>query len=168
VGLAAVQVPRAAGLRILASAGTEEGRSLVLREGAHVALDHTRLDHMAHAVEAAGPGGINVILEMLANVNLDADLKAVARAGRIVVIGSRGPVEITPRDAMGRDAAILGMSLFNASPADLVEIHAALGPGLSNGSLRPVVGLELPLAAAGEAQRRVLEGPAQGNIVLTM
>ena len=54
-----------------------------------------------------------MVMEMLANVNLASDLKIVAREGRIVVIGSRGPIEIDPRDAMSKDAAILGVLLFN-------------------------------------------------------
>ncbi|HEY6006772.1 MAG TPA: zinc-binding dehydrogenase, partial [Geobacteraceae bacterium] len=89
-----------------------------------------------------------------------------APKGRVVVVGSRGTVEIDPRDTMGRDAAILGMALFNASEREMASIHAALGAGLENGTLRPVVGQEMPLAEAPRSHAAVLEPGAYGKIVL--
>ena len=103
---------------------------------------------------------------MLANVNLNKDLGVVAKAGRVVVIGSRGTVEVNPRLAMTRDAAVLGMTLFNASPQELASIHAAVGAGLEAGTLRPVVGRELPLTEAARAHEEVLKPGARGKIVL--
>ena len=67
---------------------------------------------------------------------------------------------------MGRDAAILGMTLMNATAEDRVRIHAALDAGLANGSLRPVVGREFPLAEAAAAHAAVMEPGAYGKIVL--
>jgi NADPH2:quinone reductase len=107
-----------------------------------------------------------VILEMLANVNLDKDLKTLAMRGRVVVIGSRGRVEIDPRDAMTRDASILSMLLFNATPEESFIIHSALHAGLEDGTLRPVIGKEIPLAEAARAHREVMEPNAYGKIVL--
>ncbi len=106
-------------------------------------------------MKATGGRGVDVVLEMAAHVNLDKDLGLLAPRGRVVVIGNRGRVEIDARQTMGRDAAILGMTLFNATEADLVSIHAALGAGLANGSLNPVVGREIPLADAAAAHRAV-------------
>lgn len=109
---------------------------------------------------------MDVILEMLANVNLGNDLKMLAKFGRVVVIGNRGSIEINPRDAMGRDATILGMTLMNASEHDLTSIHAGIVAGLENGTLRPVVGREFPLADAPRAHEAVMEPGAYGKIVL--
>lgn len=166
VGSAAVQIARAAGLRVIGTAGTEEGIALVRKEGAHAAFDHRSAGYLEAAVEAAGGRGFDVILEMLANVNLSRDLKTLAMGGRVVVIGSRGTVEIDPRDTMGRDAAILGMSLFNTPDAEMTTIHAALGAGLETGTLRPVIGRELPLSAAPESHVAVMSSGARGKIVL--
>ena len=94
------------------------------------------------------------------------DLTVLAQGGRVVVIGSRGPVEINPRDAMARDGAILGMLVTNASERETRSIHAALVAGLENGTLRPVVGQEFPLREAARAHRRILEPGALGKIVL--
>ena len=166
VGTAAVQLARAAGLRVYGTAGTEEGRALVSGQGAHHTLDHRVPDYLGQLGELTGGRGVDVILEMLANVNLDRDLGVLAKGGRVVVIGSRGTVEINPRQAMARDAAILGMTLFNTSPQEQASIHAALGAGLEAGTLSPVVGRELPLAEAARAHEEVLKPGAHGKIVL--
>src|SRR6185436_15122001 len=108
----------------------------------------------------------NLIIELAAHVNLDRDLGLLAKSGRVVVVGNRGRVEIDARQAMGRDATILGMTLFNVTDADFVEIHAALISGLANGTLSPVVGREMPLADAARAHQAVMEPGAHGKIVL--
>ena len=166
VGVAAVQIARAAGLRVFGTAGTAEGIALVLRVGAHAVFDHRSAGYLEEAVAATGGRGFDVILEMLANVNLPLDLKDLAMGGRVVVIGNRGTVEIDPRDAMARDASVVGMSLFNMPDADRAVVHAALVAGLENGSLRPVIGRELPLSAAAESHVAVMSPGAGGKIVL--
>ena len=166
VGIAATQIARAAGLTIIGTAGTEQGRKLVTDQGAHHVLDHKAPDYLERAMALTGGRGMDIILEMLANVNLGKDLPLLARHGRVIVIGSRGKVEITPRDLMGRDADVRAMMLFNATPAELAGIHAALAAGLENGTLRPVVGRDFPLAEAAKAHVAVLEPGAFGKIVL--
>jgi NADPH2:quinone reductase len=166
VGSAAVQIARAHGLHVIGTAGTSQGLQLVREQGAHQALDHGDADHFQRVRESTGGRGVDVVLEMLANVNLDRDLEVLAFNGRVVVIGSRGRVEIDPRKTMGTDAAILGMTLFNATPAEFHEIHAGLAAGLQNGTLRPVIGRELPLADAPLAHQAVMEPGAMGKIVL--
>lgn len=166
VGTAAVQLARAGGLRVLGTAGTERGCELVREQGAHEVFDHRAADYLAQIMEATSGRGVDVILEMLANVNLGKDLTILAPRGRVVVIGSRGRVEIDARDTMSRDADIRGMVLPNTSPAEMASIHAALVAGLENGTLRPVIGKELPLAEAPEAHRAVMEPGAFGKIAL--
>jgi NADPH2:quinone reductase len=166
VGVGAIQLARAAGMRVFATAGTDRGKALVLEQGAHAVFDHTAQDYLAAILAATRGGGVDVILEMLANVNLDKDLGLLAQRGRVVVVGNRGRVEIDARQTMGRDAAILGMTLMNATPQDRVRIHAALVAGLDNGTLNPVVGREFPLANAAQAHVAVIESRAYGKLVL--
>jgi NADPH2:quinone reductase len=166
VGIAAVQLARAAGLTVIGTGGTEKGRQLIAVEGAHHVLDHRAPDYLDQLLALTNQRGVDVVLEMLANVNLGKDLNILAPAGRVVVIGSRGTVEIDPRATMGKDAAILGMSLLIAPAADLARIHAALVAGLENGTLRPPVGREMSLADAAAAHRAVMEPGAYGKIVL--
>lgn len=165
VGTAAVQLARAYGLRVIGTAGTEKGLKLVQDQGAHFVIDHHQSDYLDQIKEWAG-GGMNIILEMLANVNLGNDLTILNTGARVVVIGSRGTVEIDPRLLMSNDASILGMSIMFASKQELVGIHAALQAGLENGSLRPIVGQEIALAEAPKAHKAVLEAGAHGKIVL--
>jgi NADPH2:quinone reductase len=167
VGTAAVQLARARGLHVLGTAGTDRGRELVREQGAHEVFDHHAPDYLAQVLKATSGRGVDVILEMLANVNLGKDLTILAPRGRVVVIGNRGPVEIDARETMSRDADIRGMVLPNTPAAELASIHAALVAGLENGALRPVIGQELPLAEAPQAHRAVLEPGAFGKIVLT-
>jgi len=166
VGIAAVQVARAGGMTIIGTAGTDKGRELALREGANHVLDHRVKSYLEEIVQLTGGRGVDVILEMLSNVNLGADLKLLAPRGRVVVIGSRGEVTVNPRDLMGKDAAIYGMLLWNMPDDEAAVTHAALAAGLDNGTLRPVVGLELKLAEAPRAHRKVMEPGAFGKIVL--
>jgi len=166
VGIAGVQLARAAGMTVIATGGTAKGRSNVAEQGAHHVLDHNAPDYLDEVMTLTNASGVNVILEMLANVNLAKDLGVLARFGRVVVIGNRGKIEIDPRAAMTRDSSILGMTLFNTSDEDRASIHAGLVAGLENGTLRPVVGKEMPLADAARAQEAVMQPGALGKIVL--
>ena len=167
VGTAAVQLACARGITVIGTGGTEEGRKLILKEGAQHALDHHASDMPEQVSKLTGGKGVDVILEMLANKNLGKDLPMLGKFGRVVVVGSRGPVEINPRDAMGRDAKIIGMTLFNVDPEHMARIHAALGAGFENGTLRPIVGREIPLKDAARAHEEVMKpSGAHGKIVL--
>jgi NADPH2:quinone reductase len=166
VGIAAVQLAHAAGMKVIGTGGTERGRKLVSQQGAHHVLDHHAPDFLDQIQTLSENHGADVILEMLANVNLDKDLRVLAMRGRVVVVGSRGRIEIDPRDAMTRDGSILGMLLFNITMQESVMIHSALGAGLENGTLHPVVGKELPLINAPRAHREIMEPGAYGKIVL--
>lgn len=165
VGLAAVQLARAHGMTVIGTGGTDRGRQLARDNGAHHALDH-HADVAAGIAQLTAGRGVDLILEMLANKNLAADLKMLAMRGRVVVIGNRGTIEINPRDTMGREAAILGMALPNAQPHELAAIHAGLRAALESGVARPVVSRTLPLAEAGRAQKDVLETSTLGKLVL--
>jgi NADPH2:quinone reductase len=166
VGLAAVQIARSLGLRVIGTAGTPQGAELVRAQGADHVLDHTKpgyLDALPGLTEGAGPA---VILEMLANVNLAHDARAIAKRGRIIVIGCRGPVEINPRDLMVREADVRGLLLFNCTADELDAIHGGLAAPLASGALTPVVSRTFPLAEAARAHTAVLEPGASGKIVL--
>ncbi len=135
-------------------------------KGAHEVFDHRAADHFDQIMNAINGCGVDVIVELLANVNLGKDLPILATNGRVVVIGSRGPVEIDPRDTMQRDVDVRGMILPNTPPEELATIHAALVAELENGTLRPVIGKEFPLVDAAQAHRDVMQPGAFGKIVL--
>jgi NADPH:quinone reductase len=167
VGVAATQLARAYGMRVIGTAGTERGLALVREQGAHEVLNHSEADYMSKVMTLTGGRGVDVVLEMLANVNLDRDLEVLALRGRVMVVGNRGRVEIDPRKMMGKDGTILGMTMFNATAEDHRMVHAALVAGLENGALNPVIGREMPLAQAVQSHGAVMEPGAYGKIVLT-
>lgn len=166
VGIAAVQMAKSLGMTILGTAGTEKGLDLAKREGAHHVFDHRKPEYQDAIRAATENRGVDVVLEMLANVNLGNDLKMLAMRGRVVVIGSRGDVTITPRDLMGKDGSIHAFALWSIPPEQEHEAHAAIFEGLKNRTLRPVVGKEILLAEAARAHREVMEPGAFGKIVL--
>ena len=166
VGIASVQIARAQGMTVIGTAGTDRGMQAVRDQGAHVVVNHKDAAYVDAILAATGGRGVDVILEMNAHINLDKDLTLLARFGRIVLIGNRGRIEVDPRGAMGREASILGMVLFNAAPADLAWMHAGIVAGLANGTLNPLVGREMPLVDAPLAHETVMQPGALGKIVL--
>jgi NADPH:quinone reductase len=166
VGTAAVQFARAQGLTVIGTAGTQRGLELVKEQGAHHVFDHTKAGYAEEIQKVTGGKGVDVILEMLANVNLATDLKLLALHGRVIVIGNRGEITINPRELMARRAMVRGFTLWAATEAESVEIHAAIAAGLENFTLRPIVGKELPLKEAPKAHQEVMSPGAFGKIVL--
>jgi NADPH2:quinone reductase len=166
VGIAGVQLARALGLTVLGTASSQKGLDLATREGAHQVFDHSKPGYLDEIMKATGGRGVDIILEMLANVNLANDLKLLATNGRVIVIGNRGEITINPRDAMARRASIRGFTLWAITASEEADIHAGIIAGLENGTLRPVVGRELALAEAARAHVEILQPGAAGKIVL--
>ncbi|MDQ3181315.1 MAG: NADPH:quinone reductase [Acidobacteriota bacterium] len=166
VGIAAVQWAKNAGLKIIGTASSKGGKTLVKEQGADFVLDHSTENYLEEIKEITEGKGVSIILEMLANENLTKDFDVLAMFGRVVVIGNRGSLEFNPRLVMGKDAAIFGMSLFNAPPVDFQAIHAAIYEGLSKGYLNPIVGKTFLLEQAAEAHHEVMETKAFGKTIL--
>jgi NADPH:quinone reductase len=166
VGIAGVQLARALGLTVFGTASTQKGRDLVQREGARQVFDHSKPGYLDEILKATAARGVDIVLEMLANVNLAHDMKLLATNGRIIVIGNRGEISINPRDLMARRGSIRAFTLWAITPAEETQIHAGITAGLENATLRPVVAKELPLAEAPRAHKEILDPGAAGKIVL--
>ena len=166
VGVAATQMASAAGLQVFGTAGSERGRQLVREQGAHGVFDHTAAGYEKDVLDRTGGRGVDVIIEMLANVNLVRDLDLIAKRGRISIVGNRGALELNPRAIMGKDATVMGFTNWNALPAELATAHAAIVAGMERCGYKPQVGKEMPLADAPRAHEEVLKPGAYGKIVL--
>jgi NADPH2:quinone reductase len=166
VGIAGTQLARALGLTVFGTASSQKGLGLAKREGAHQVFDHSKPGYLDQIMKATGGRGVDIILEMVAHVNLANDMKLLATNGRIIVIGNRGEITINPRELMSRRGSIRGFTLWAITPAEEADIHAGLFAGLENGTLRPVVAKELPLAEAARAHQEISGGGAAGKIVL--
>jgi NADPH:quinone reductase len=165
VGLALAQMARAAGLDVIGSAGSEEGRALVARWAQHV-VDHRAAGYLDRVRALTGGDGPTIIVEMLANVNLDADLGLIARGGHIVIVGSRGRIEIDPRQIMMRHSIVTGTHLWSLPEDAIARAHRGIVAGLESGALAPAIAEELPLADAARAHEMVMGTSARGKIVL--
>ena len=166
VGTAAIQIAKAEGLTVFGTAGTDKGLALIKKEGAAQAFNHTKAGYTDEILKATGGKGVDIILEMLANVNLAADLKLVAQFGRVIVIGNRGEITINAGDIMGKRSTVKGFTLWAATEKEMTEIHAGLYAGLENGTMRPIIGKKIPLGEAARAHKEVLEPGSHGKIVL--
>lgn len=166
VGLAALQFARKAGLTVFSTAGSGPGKILLRQQGATEVFDHHNPGMGDQVLTAIGGRGVDLIVEMLANANLGRDLALLAPGGRVVVVGSRGTVEINPRDLMMRNADIRGVMLGNLTPDERAATHAAIAAGLESGALDPVIARRYPLAAAAEAHTAILQPGAVGKIIL--
>lgn len=164
VGMATVQFAVAAGLKVIGTGGTDAGRKLVKELGAAHVLDHKAEGYLDQIMRLTDGKGVDVIVEMLANVNLAKDLNVIARDGTIVIVGNRGTIEISPRDIMRNEVTIVGV--MGGKTAEVAEAHAAIGAGLRSGTLKPFVGKEILLAEAARAHREIMESSALGKIVL--
>jgi NADPH2:quinone reductase len=166
VGIAAIQWAKNAGLKVIGTASSEAGKQLVKEQGADFVFDHSSENYLNEINEVTGNEGVDIILEMLANKNLQKDFDVLAKFGRIVIIGNRGSLEFNPRLTMGKDATIYGVALFNASAEEFAEIHQQIYEGLCEGFLSPVVGRRFQLKDTDKAHIEVIESKAFGKIVL--
>ena len=166
VGIAAVQIARAAGLNVFGTAGTDRGRALAKEQGADEVFDHTSPDYQRQITAKTHGKGVEIVVEMLANVNLVRDLEMIATRGRVVIVGNRGALEINPRSIMAKDAIVTGFTNWNATPSELATAHAAIIAGMERCGFKPHVGREMPLADAAKAHEAVMKPGAYGKIVL--
>lgn len=167
VGLAACQIARAYGLKVLGTAGTEEGKNIVLRNGAHEVFNHREVNYIDKIKKSVGEKGIDIILEMLANVNLSNDLNLLSYGGRVIIVGSRGPIEINPRDTMAKETSIIGVALYSSTKEEFRQFAAALQAGMEVGWLKPVIGSQYPLEKAVQAHENIIHSSgATGKMIL--
>ncbi|NXC45279.1 QOR oxidoreductase, partial [Penelope pileata] len=169
VGIAACQMARAYGLKVLGTAGTEEGMNVVLRCGAHQAFNHREANYVDKIKEYTKMQGVDIIVEMLSNVNLATDLHLLSYGGRVIVVGSRGSIEINPRDMMSKESSIIGITRFCETAEQRRECAAAVLSGIECGWLSPVVGSEYPLESVAQAHQDIIHSPgARGKMVLLL
>lgn len=160
VGLACVQIAAARGLTVIGTAGSQAGLHLIMQHGASAAFNHQEPSYIDQIVAASGGVGPDVIIEMLANVNLEKDLMMAARNARIVVVGNRGSLEINPRLLMQKEVLVTGMALMNATEDEWREMHAGVADGVRQGWLQPHICKEYPLEEAPTAHHDVIHAGA--------
>jgi NADPH2:quinone reductase len=167
VGSAAVQLAVALGGRVLGVVSSEEAAARVRELGAAATIDRSTTDVAEAARRLTESRGVDVIVEVAGSDNLAADVQAVAKGGRIVVIGAgSAPQAPLPLGAaIAIDASILFMSVNNAGRAGVAEMMREIGGLVEAGKVQPVVGAVLRLEEARRAHE-LLAGRHFGKIVL--
>ncbi len=164
VGNAAVQLAVDAGLTVIGTAGSDAGIQLVKDLGAHYVFNYRQADYLSQI--QAVTNGVDIILEMAASANLPKDTTLINPGGHIIVIGGGKPVEVDPVAIIGLGINIIGVRLSLIDDKLNQEIHALLYRKLENGSLRPVIDQEIPLAEAPRAHYELEKSGSLGKICL--
>jgi len=167
VGMAAVQLAANNGMTVIGTAGTEEGMKLIKDNGAKYAFNHRDPGYLDEMKDTIGGQKVNLILEMLANVNLENDLRLLDVHGRVMVIGCRGSIEINPRLTMGMESSIMGVMLFRASEQEWKEMNDGVQKGMKEGWVRPVVQRTYDITEAHQAHQDVIvNSGSKGKLVV--
>jgi NADPH:quinone reductase-like Zn-dependent oxidoreductase len=172
IGTAAIQLVKAAGARILVTAGSDEKCARCLALGADRAVNYRSGDFVAAAKELTEGRGVDVVLDSIGAAYLERNLASLAIGGRLVLIGLMGgaKAEIGLGALLVRRLHVIGSTLRArplAEKARLVADFAArFGPALAAGEIRPVVDRVLPLARVADAHRAMKASEHFGKIVL--
>jgi putative PIG3 family NAD(P)H quinone oxidoreductase len=172
IGTTAIQLAKALGARVVATAGSPEKVARCLELGADAAIDYRSEDFVARLHEITAGHGADVILDSIGAAYLDRNLDALAINGRLVVIGSQGgrKAELDLRKLMSKRAAVLATVLRFRPVVEKAAIVAAVRehvwPLLADGQLRVVSDRRFPLADAAEAHRLVESSGHMGKVLL--
>lgn len=168
VGLQAVQMAKAAGATVIGTASRPAGKELVLQAGADAVLDHITAQTITDVLEMTNEEGPDVIIEFLANVNLQTDLQLIKKRGVIVVVGNRGDLTIDPRLMMQKECDVRGMILWNTTPEEYQQLIKGVTSLLEKRQLSPIIGRKQSLEQASQAFDDVMAGTFNGKVVLTI
>ncbi|CAN8001993.1 unnamed protein product [Ixodes hexagonus] len=168
VGTAAVQIAKHFDAKVVGTAGTKPGMDVVKQAGSDLVVCHRDKDYLKSIMAGWTNGrGVDIIVEMLANVNLPQDLETVGPNGIILVIGSRGTVEVDPRDMMLKESTVTGIALMTATPEEWQDMAQHVALGAKEGWVKPITDRSYPLGGAKAAHHDMTTSKgAKGNITL--
>ena len=175
IGTHAIQVARALGATVAATAGSPTKLALCAELGAEVVISHRDEDFVERVRSASGGKGADVILDIMGASYLDRNLQALNADGRLVIIGMQGGVnaELSIGTLIGKRLWVIGTAL-RARPVEgqhgkraIVDATvASVWPMIAAGAVRPVIGARYPIGDAAEAHRVLASGETFGKILL--
>ena len=177
IGTHAIQVAKALGAKVAATAGSTAKLDLCGALGADVVISHRDEDFVERVRTATGGAGADLVLDVMGAAYLERNLAALAVDGRLVIIGMQGGVraELNIGTLIGKRLSVIGTALRNRpvegphGKAAIVDaVVEAVWPMISNGQVRPVVGARFPMTQAAEAHRVLAAGETIGKVLLTV
>ena len=172
IGVTAIQMAKALGAKVIATAGSDEKCQACLKLGADHAINYRTQDFAAEAKKLSGGAGVNVILDMVAGGYVAREVECLAEDGRLVIIAVQGGVksEFNAGLVLRKRLAITGSTLrprpveFKAAIAR--SLKEKVWPLLENGAIRPVIHSVFPAAQAARAHELMESNQHIGKIVL--
>uniref|UniRef100_R4G446 Putative zinc-binding oxidoreductase n=1 Tax=Rhodnius prolixus TaxID=13249 RepID=R4G446_RHOPR len=178
VGVAATQIAKARGLKVVGTASTEAGLETAKIAGADFVFNHSEEGYLADAYSITGNKGFDAIVENSADSNLGSDFLMLAQGGRIAIIGTKSPlkppphnpklVEVNPRSLMYTEGRVYGVKLLGVTENEFKVCSNAIIDGIEEGWLRPVIAQEYKLSQAPEAHKRIMSEGARGKLVFNL
>jgi NADPH2:quinone reductase len=172
VGSAAIQLGKAAGATVIATAGSEEKVEVCRSLGADHAINYKTQDFAEEVKKLTGGRGANVIFDPVGGDVYDRSTKCIAFEGRIVVVGftsGRIPQAAT-NHVLIKNYSVVGLhwGLYNTRAPELIPpVARALVELYEAGKIKPLVSARMPLADARQALATVAEGKSTGKVILT-
>jgi putative PIG3 family NAD(P)H quinone oxidoreductase len=173
IGTTAIQLAKARGATVFATAGSDAKCAACERLGAAHAINYRRADFAAAVRELTAGRGVDVILDIIGAEYFERNIESLAVEGRLVHIGLIGGAKaaINLAALMQKRLTLTGSTLRIRTVAEkgaiARELERHVWPLLASGAVAPVIHAELPLAAAAEAHRLLDSGEVIGKIVLT-
>ncbi|HXE50531.1 MAG TPA: NAD(P)H-quinone oxidoreductase [Ramlibacter sp.] len=173
IGVTAIQMAKALGATVIATAGSDEKCQACLKLGADHAINYKTQDFAAEAKQLTGGTGVNVILDMVAGSYVAREIECLAEDGRLVIIAVQGGVksEFNAGLVLRKRLAVTGSTLrprpveFKAAIAR--SLQAKVWPLLEKGAIKPVIHSVFPAGEAAKAHELMESNQHIGKIVLT-
>lgn len=172
IGTTAIQLARAFGATVIATAGSDAKCEACRRLGAHVAVNYNEADFVEAVRSATGGHGVDVVLDIIGGDYLPRNLECLRMDGRLVQVGliggSRATLDL--RGVMQRRLTLTGSLLRPRTVAEkgvlARELERQVWPLLARGEVRPIVHARYPLERAADAHRELESGGVIGKLVL--
>ncbi|QHC20119.1 NAD(P)H-quinone oxidoreductase [Streptomyces sp. GS7] len=174
IGTMAIQLAKAVGARVAVTAGGPEKLARCAELGADVLIDYREQDFVQEIRKATDGKGADVILDIIGAKYLQRNVKALAIAGRLAIIGLQGGVkaELNLAALLSKRAAITATGLrarpVSEKSAIVAAVREHVWPLIGNGQVRPIVDRTLPMPEAAEAHRILEASTHVGKVVLTV
>ena len=154
VGLYAVEIAKSLGCKVIGVAGHDKGLALITGKGA-IAISYKDADYVKKVKDAAGPRGVNLILETTSK-NLPKDIDVLGSQGKVILIGDAAKETLDFQAVLQKELTIKATQAFSATPEQYKLMRAGLEKALKDGSIKPVVEKVYPINQIAQVRKKLM------------